>query len=655
MANSQTANTNTSAAAAPRARVQVKHPYLTLMGLYLGGFTGMYSETALNIALPSLSKTFGVDTSVTQWLVIGYMLVIGIVLPFAGMLMRRFKMKSLTVFALCAFIIGAIISGLAPDFAVALTGRAIQGIGTGLVLPMMFALVMEVMPPQKMGAAMGITALVIMFAPAVGPTLAGILLGAIGWQAIFFSFAVILVVGLVFTFIFMVNPYEPTKQPFDIVSAILSVLGFGGIVLGAGMASLFGWFSVPVIAAFIIGVIGLVFYSLRQLRDKNPILNLHAFEIPAFRVGAILIMVNFGITLSVMYILPQYFQNGMGIAVAMTGVVMLPGGIVNALVSMVAGQLYDKIGAHIPATVGFGLPIIGAAMLLAVSPTTSLAYVIVCHIILMVGVPLAMSPSQTYALNSLPHRLSADGSTILNTLQQVLGAVCTAVATSLLINGESSYTNGGGTSTKMAFSTGSQWGFTFALCLAIFGFIVTFFMKKPQTAQRSKEAAPATSAAVSTTAQTSAEIAPALSSLMKTDVYTISESASAMDAMRLFSEKGISGAPVVNAAGAVTGFVSDGDVLSMLADQNPQFSSFYNAVIEHNGEAFSERVREAMETSVGEIATKNVITVDADDSMTHICQVLVQNHLKKVPVMSDGKMVGILNRSNILHYVVGQY
>ena len=173
----------------PKARVEVKHPYLALMGLYLGGFTGMYSETALNIALPQLSAAFGVEVSVVQWLVIGYMLVIGIVLPFASILMKWFSARKITMFALGAFFVGAIASAAAPNFAIALVGRAVQGVGTGLVLPLMFAMVLEVIPPHKIGAAMGTTALVIMFAPAIGPTLAGILLGAGSWRLIFASFA----------------------------------------------------------------------------------------------------------------------------------------------------------------------------------------------------------------------------------------------------------------------------------------------------------------------------------------------------------------------------------------------------------------------------------------------------------------------------------
>lgn len=466
----------------PRARVEVAHPYLALMGLYCGGFAGMYSETALNIALPQLSVAFGVDVSVVQWLVVGYMLVIGVVLPFASLLMKWFSARKLTVFALGAFFVGAIVSATAPSFAVALVGRAMQGIGTGLVLPIMFAMVLEVIPPHKIGAAMGTSALVIMFAPAVGPTLAGALMGAGSWRLVFASFAVIALVGIVFALKFEVNPYKLTKPSIDGLSIVLSVVGFGGVVFGAGMASSYGWTSPIVLAALVAGAACLVLYARRQLSMETPIIDVRIFSHQGFRVGAVCMMVNFGITLSAMYILPQFYQNSMLLAVAVTGVVMLPGGIVNALVSMVAGRVYDRIGARGPALCGFGLSVVGAVALLFTTPESSLAYVIVCHIIMMVGVPLAMSPCQTHALSSLPRNLSTDGSTALNTMQQVLGAVCTAVATSLLTAGQASYVAAGGTSSALAFAQGSHWGFAFTLVLAAVGFALSLRIKAKKRA-----------------------------------------------------------------------------------------------------------------------------------------------------------------------------
>ena len=447
-----------------KAHVEVAHPYLTMMGLYLGGFTGMFSETSLNIALPQLTEAFGVDVAVMQWMVVGYMLVIGIVLPFASLLMKWFSVRKLTLFALGAFFVGSLISWFAPSFEVMLAGRLVQGVGTGLVLPVMFAVVLEVFAPVKIGAAMGLTALIIMFAPAIGPTLSGIILGVLSWRFIFFTFAVVLAVAMVFAAKFLVNPYELTRPRVDAVSCVLSCLGFGGVVLGAGLASLYGWTSVEVVSALVIGVVCIAAYVYRQLHMEVPVLDVRVFCQQGYRVGVTLVMLNFGITLSAMYLLP----------VAMAGMLMLPGGVMNCIVSVIAGGLYDRIGARIPARAGFALSIAGTVMFLFATPDSSIAYVICAHVILMIGVPLAMSPSQTSALNSLPHRMNADGSTMMNTLQQVLGAIATAVATSLLGMGQTASAESG----AVAFTNGVHWGFAFTLVLAVAALAVSMLLKK---------------------------------------------------------------------------------------------------------------------------------------------------------------------------------
>lgn len=460
----------------------IAHPYLAMMGLYLGGFTGMYSETALNIALPQLSEAFGATMAVTQWLVVGYMLVIGIVLPFASILMKWFSARKLIVFSLAAFLVGSLVSAFASGLELALVGRAIQGVGTGLVLPMMFAMVMEVMPPQKIGSAMGVTALVIMFASAIGPTMAGFLVGAFSWRSIFLSFAVVLVAGLVFTVAFAVSPWRLTRPHIDPVSVVLSVLGFGGVVLGVGMSSLYGWASPLVVVALVVGVACVAAYAARQLRMKEPVLNLRALRVNGFSVGAVLVMLNFGITLAAMYVLPQFYQASLGIDTVTAGLIMLPGGIVNALVSMLAGRVYDRIGTRIPALAGFSLSAIGLVLLIMAGSDAAIPYVVTCHILLMVGVPLAMSPTQTYALASLPPQMNGDGSTILNAMQQVFGAIATAVATSLLIAGQSAYFANGGTVAQDAFAVGSHYGFAFALVLAVLAFVLAFKVRARVTA-----------------------------------------------------------------------------------------------------------------------------------------------------------------------------
>lgn len=458
--------------AKPQARQQVHHPKLAMVSMLLGAFVGMFSETSLNIALPQLMEAFKVNTGTIQWLVTGYMLVIGIILPLSSMISKWFTTRQIIIFALSDFIVGAIISAIAGNFAILLIGRMIQGIGTGLILPLMFAVVMQIFPPQKIGAVMGICALVIMFAPAIGPTLTGLILAKLSWNWIFWAFVPFLAIALIFAITSLENVGEITKPHVDVLSIVESAVGCSGLVIGASLSSRDGWLSLPVITSLVIGIVVLVFYVHRQLNLQTPILNLGVFKNRAFAIGSSLVMLDFGIILSAMYLLPMYIQRGMLLPVAVTGIIMLPGGIVNALTSAVAGRLYDNVGAKRPAMIGFIIALVGAVMLAFTKPSSTIAYVICAHVVLMIGCPLAMSPSQTSALNSLPGMQSADGSTILNTMQQIVGALATALATSFLELGRQ---NGTG-SVANHFTHGVHYGIYFTIVLVIIGLLLTFMM-----------------------------------------------------------------------------------------------------------------------------------------------------------------------------------
>ncbi|MBB1068799.1 DHA2 family efflux MFS transporter permease subunit [Limosilactobacillus sp. RRLNB_1_1] len=453
-----------------QARQHVSHPKLAMVSMLLGAFVGMFSETSLNIALPKLIAVFQVSTATIQWLVTGYMLIIGIILPLSSIITKWFTTRQVIIFALVDFIIGACISALANSFSILVIGRMIQGIGTGLILPLMFAVAMQIFPPKEIGAVMGMCALVIMFAPAIGPTLTGLILAKLSWQWIFWFFIPFLLVALIFAIASLENVGELTKPHVDVLSILESAVGCSGIVIGASLASRDGWLSLPVLGSLIIGIIVLGLYAHRQVHLENPILNLRIFKIPAFAIGSSLVMLDFGIILSTMYLLPMFYQNGLLLPVALTGIVMLPGGVINALTSAFAGRLYDNIGAKKPVIIGFVIALIGAVMLAFTTPSTSIAYMIVAHIILMIGCPLAMSPSQTSALNALSGIESGDGSTIMNTMQQVIGALATALATSFLALGSATATG----STALRFTNGFHYGIYFAIVLIIIAILLSF-------------------------------------------------------------------------------------------------------------------------------------------------------------------------------------
>ncbi len=457
-----------------QAAKPVTHPFIAMLGMLIGGFVGMLSETSLNIALPSLMTALHVNIGTIQWLVTGYMLIIGIVLPLSSLLSRIFSTRQIIVFAIIAFIVGAIISALASSFPVLLIGRMIQGIGTGLILPLMFTVATLIFPPYKLGAAMGLIGLVIMFAPAIGPTLSGMILGVLSWQWIFWMFVPFLIIALILVMKYLPNVGHITKPKIDVFSIILSTLGFGGLVTGVSLASDQGWGSPTVIATLIAAIILLAWYIKRQLSATENILNFHFFANRQYRTGAILVMMDFGIILSSMYLLPMFWQNGLAIPVALTGIVMLPGGIVNAAVSAIAGRYSDLISKRLLSVSGFAMTIIGIVLFLFANSTSPIWYVILAHIVMMIGVPLSMSPSQTFGLSALDQRTSSDGSTIMNTFQQIVGAIATAIATALLGFGQQL----SATTHQIAFTNGVHLGFIFTLIIAVAALLLSLTMKE---------------------------------------------------------------------------------------------------------------------------------------------------------------------------------
>ena len=454
-----------------------EHPHRVMLGLYFAVFLGMLSETSMNIAIPDLMNDFGVSSGTAQWMVVGYMLAIGVVLPCVGFLLKWVKAKTLVMAALVCFLVGAVVCTVAPTFPMLLAGRIAQGVSTGIVLPTMYAAIMRVFPPHRIGAANGVAGLVIMFAPVIGPTIAGALIGAVSWRAIFALFAVIAVIALVCTALFFVTPIERTRPAVDVVSIIASALGFGCLVAGVSLVADMG-FSPLVITLLVVGVVVLAFYAYRQLHIAAPLLDLRALGVAAFRTPAIMVSCSFACTLAFMYLVPQELQRGLGLSSTVAGLLMLPGGVVNAVCTLMAGRLFDRHGAKRLVWIGAAMTVAGGALFYAIGVGSSIVLFLAAHIIVMVGIPFIQQSTQSAALKALPVRMAADGSTILNTMQQVFGAISTAIATCLLGLGQTHYMATGGADTEWGFVTGSRYGYLFGLALIVCVFACSFMLRE---------------------------------------------------------------------------------------------------------------------------------------------------------------------------------
>lgn len=457
-------------------------PIPILLSFLIAGFIGLFSETALNMALGSLMKEFSVVSSTVQWLTTGYLLTLGVLIPISAFLIQWFSTRQLFIASLLFSILGTTVAALAPAFGILLVARIIQAIGAGILIPLMFNTVLNIFPIKKRGTIMGLMGLVMMVAPAIGPALSGLIIEKLSWNWIFWVTLPFLALALLAGIFYMQNVTTLTKPKIDILSIVLSTIGFGGIVYGFSVAGESGWGSSLVIIAIAIGILAIILFSIRQLKMDEPMLDLRAFKYPMFTLGLLSVFVTFMVILSTMILLPLYLQTGLGLAALTAGLVLLPGGIINGIMSPITGRLFDKYGPRGLVTPGFIIMVIMLWNLSNVTTETPLLTMVILHSLLFIGVSLVMMPAQTNGLNQLPRELYPDGSALINTLQQVSGAIGTAVAITIMSVSETTYLKGlTDPSTPSAISesltAGVQSAFIFGLTLAIIGLVMSFFIK----------------------------------------------------------------------------------------------------------------------------------------------------------------------------------
>ncbi|TWT25769.1 multidrug efflux MFS transporter [Planomicrobium sp. CPCC 101110] len=463
-----------------------------LASLLIVGFVGMFSETALNIAMTNLMDVFQITAATAQWLTTGFLLTLGILMPVSGLLLQKFTTRQLFVSSLISSIVGTLIAALAFNFEMLMFARVLQAVGMGLLLPLLFNTILVIYPPEKRGAAMGFVGLVIMFAPATGPTIGGLLIQYFTWHYIFWFSLPLLVVGLLIGLKYLENVTEVTKPRIDLLSIALSTIGFGGVVFGfskAGEGSE-GWTSTVVVASIVVGLVALVLFVLRQTSMKDPMLNLSVFKYPMYVIGLLLVLICMMIIMSSMIILPMFLQTGAGFSVFIAGLMLLPGSALNGILSPLVGRLFDKYGPTWLVIPGLVLVAVMLWFFATLSPASSVAFIVLLHIGLMVGISLIWMPAQTNGLNQLPPALYPHGTAVLNTLQQVMGAIGTAVAISILTSGMEKYLHGSSDPTKLteiakAITAGSQNVFLVAMFVALLGIVFAFFIRHTVASHKS--------------------------------------------------------------------------------------------------------------------------------------------------------------------------
>ncbi len=442
--------------------------------LITGAFLAILNQTLLATAIPHIMEDLELTENTAQWVTTIFMLVNGIMIPITAFLIETFTTRRLFITAMSTFAIGTFICAISPNFFILMTGRVVQAAGAGIMMPLMMTIFLLIFPIEKRGTAMGTVGLVIGFAPALGPVVSGWLVEQFPWRSLFYIVLPLAVIDVIVAYFVMKNITKRTFPKVDILSIIVSTLGFGGILYGFSSAGNTGWSDSVVILSLLVGTISLVIFITRQFTLAQPILEFRVFKNKLFTITMIIGMIGFIGLIAAETILPIYMQNMAGYSAFESGLMILPGALLMGIMSPINGRIFDRFGARYLVIIGLLLLTITSFLYTKLTPDTSLPYLTIVFAIRMFGISMIMMPSTTAGLNQLSHRLIPHGSAMTNTMRQVAASIGTALLITIMT---ATALNSGESASALEQIHGVNISFYVATGLSLFGLVLAFFIK----------------------------------------------------------------------------------------------------------------------------------------------------------------------------------
>lgn len=445
-------------------RIQPK-VYAAILATGLMSFSGVIVETAMNITFPTLMKEFSVTTNVVQWMTSIYLLTVAIIVPLSAILKESFKTKTLFLWANLLFILGIVIDALAPNFWLLLFGRLVQGMGTGIALPLMFNIILDQVPQSKIGFMMGLANMITGIAPAIGPTFGGIVVSSLGWRWVFYFLLPLLILSLLLGIWGIQQKSTVHREKIDGISFASIAVMFTGLIFGFSNLSSGQFFSWSVGGALLFGLLGLICLVWRSLKIDTPILNLRLFKNGAFSGHVLGFFLTQIISLGFAFLLPNYVQLVNGQSSLLAGILVLPAGVAGAICGPYGGKALDRYGARKPIMTGITCSVVSLLLFAIFGRQLSDTFIMIVYILYMAGMGICMGCVMTSALGTLPAENQTQGNAIMNTLQQFAGAMGTSLSAMVVAQSQTHLHVG----TAQATAIGTQHAF---IMLLIFSVIV---------------------------------------------------------------------------------------------------------------------------------------------------------------------------------------
>ncbi len=455
----------------------------TIAVLLVSTFVVILNETIMNVALPRLMVAFDVNADAVQWVATAFLLTMAVVIPTTGYLLQRFSMRTVFILAMGLFSAGTLLAGFAPTFGVLLGARVIQASGTAIMLPLLMTTVLDLVPAARRGTVMGNVSIVISVAPAIGPTISGLILQFLTWR---FMFLLVLPIALIALFIGaprLSAVAQAGRKPLSVPSLLLAIPGFGGLVyglskIGGGAEGAGQGPDGLALVALLVAFVALAVFTVMQLRlqrTDTALLDLRPFTYRNFTLALLLMMMAMVSLFGVIILLPIYLQNVRELDTLSTGLLLLPGGLLMGLLAPLVGRLYDKVGPRPLLVPGTALLSVVMFAFSRLASDTPIWWILVLYLGMSLSFAFIFTPAFTTALNPLPHRLHSHGSAVLSTLQQLGGAAGTALLVGVLASKTASSALAGASEIE-AQVMGFRSGFLIAAILSVSLIVLSLFL-----------------------------------------------------------------------------------------------------------------------------------------------------------------------------------
>ncbi len=412
------------------------YKWLVLAVVMIGTFISVLDASIVNVAMPKMMAAFSVSVDKIEWVLTVYLLVRSVIFPSSGWIADHLGYKRTYNLGLILFTAGSLLCSLAVNENMLIFFRIIQGAGAGFIMPVGMAIITREFPPEQRGFALGFWGIAAAASISLGPMFGGYLIDRFNWNAIFDINVPIGIIGVAAAWIILKEYKIPKKGKFDMIGLVSMTVFLIALLLalsdGNSSWNTSGWTSNFILACFFISFISLVIFLAREFSTDNPILDLRILKNRNFGLSNIMFFI-FGLAFfGNSFLLPIYLQNSLGYTALQAGLVFFPVGIIQAIMSPVAGKMTDKLNPKIPISIGIILTFLSMYFYKDLSLNTEYGDILLPLIIRGFGLGFMFIPLSTVAINNIPKEKMAQATGLFNTIRQVGGSFGVAILGTLL-------------------------------------------------------------------------------------------------------------------------------------------------------------------------------------------------------------------------------